>query len=429
MADEKKKKKKRAFTDSSEPSTKKSKKGGDYVELQTVNFPAKYRPRRIEDYVGQDHIAKIFKGWQKSGIVPSTILISGHTGAGKTTFARMLAKYINCDTFSACGKCRSCQMADSGPDAHPDIMQRDMGDVHGKVDGTQAIIDSSLLSPMFKRRVYLLDEVHLMSSAAESKLLVTTEEPPAHVVWILITTNPEKLKSPLVGRCTRLNIMPIEADVIAKRLTQIAEAESILPSVKKEKARNASEKAIKQIANLAGGQMRGAIGTLQNVYSAVLGGETFDSSLIMTIAAADPEVQLEEKAVQMIGAFLSMDLLSVIQFLREAGDPRGIMQKARWTIHSIIGHLTQTNKWQSAGLKMFLNLARLNKDVDVNLPKLINLQSVLNDCEVAFNSSSVPPDIMLETSICKLMADIYAGKIDISVSPIESDTPKKKKKK
>lgn len=422
--EEKKKKKSRSF--GAEKSSKKQ--SSDSTELRTVNFAAQFRPQRIEDYVGQDHIVKIMKGWQKSKIVPSTILITGHLGSGKTTFARLVAKYINCDSFSACGKCRSCQMMDSMQRGgiHPDVHEHDMGGDAGKVEGSAKIVDSAPLAPMFKRRIIILDEAHLMSSAAESKFLKITEEPPQHVVFVFVTTNPEKMKNTMVSRMTQLPIRPIPTDVIHARLVEISEQLDILP--KKDKLREKAEAALHQVAEYAGGQMRGAIGMLQTVYSSVVGGETFDKKLVAELAAADPEIEMEAKSVQVIGAYLSMDLIGVIQFLREANNPRAIVAKARWVIHGALGHYAETNKWQSAGLKMFLNMLRQEK-IKPNLVSLVYLQKALADAEVAFNSTSVPADIMLESVITELMANIYSGKLTVDLGEEEEDEPKEKKSK
>ncbi|QZE60123.1 hypothetical protein pEaSNUABM35_00206 [Erwinia phage pEa_SNUABM_35] len=425
MAKEEKKKKKSRSFDEGKPSKKKKGDSSESGELTTINFADQFRPKRIEDYVGQNHIVKIMKGWQKSKTVPSTMIITGHLGSGKTTFARLVAKYINCETFSACGKCRSCEMHDRG--AHPDEQEFDMGGDAGKVDGSQKIVDSAPLSPMFKRRVFIFDESHLMSSAAESKLLKITEQPPAHVVFIFVTTNPEKMKNTMISRMTQLPIRPIPTDVIHKRLVEISEQLSILP--KKDKALDKATSALHQVAEYAGGQMRGAITMLQNIYASVKGGEEFDKNLVAELAAADPEIDMEAKAVQMIGAYLSMDLIAVIQFLREANNPRAIVAKARWIIHGVLGHYAETNKWQSAGLKMFMNMTKKD-NIKVNLVSMVYLQSSLADAEVAFNSTSVPADIMLESKVLTLMADIYEGKLSVKMGEDdEDDKPAKKKKK
>lgn len=421
--EEKKKKKKRDFGSSSS-------KSESSTELTTVNFAAQFRPTRIEDYVGQDHIVKIMNGWQKSKTVPATMIVTGHLGSGKTTFARLVAKYINCDSFSACGKCASCRMMYNNGQ-HPDVQEFDMGSDSGKVEGSQRIVDSAPLAPMFKRRVFILDEAHLMSSAAESKFLKIIEEPPAHVVFIFVTTNPEKMKDTMISRMTQLPIRPIPTDVIAKRLAEIADTLGIMP--KKDKARDKAESALHQVAEYAGGQMRGAITMMQNIFASVKGGEDFDKKLVAELAAADPEIEMEGKAVQTIGAFIAMDLIGVIQFLREANNPRAIVAKARWVLHGALGHYSDTNKWQSAGLKMFLNMVKQEK-IKVNLVCLIYLQKALAEAEVAFNSTSVPADIMLESTILSLMADIYEGKLSVKLgNEVEDDDedekPKKKKKK
>ena len=236
------------------------------------------------------------------------------------------------------------------------------------------------------------------------------------------------MKNTMISRMTQLPIRPIPTDVIHTRLMEIADQLKILP--KKDKARDRAEAALHQIAEYAGGQMRGAIGMLQTVYSSVVGGESFDKKLVAEPAAADPEIEMEAKAVQVLGAYLSMDLIGVIQFLREANNPRAIVAKARWVIHGVLGHYAETNKWQSAGLKMFMNMIKKDK-IKVNLVSLVYLQKALADAEVAFNSTSVPADIMLEAQVTELMANIYSGKlaVELGSDDEEEEKPKKKKKK
>lgn len=418
---------KKSFNTDDKKVKKAKKSGGEARELVTINFASSYRPRLVDDYVGQDHVLKMFAGWVKSGKFPATILISGNTGSGKTTFARIIGKYVNCRTLDACGTCPSCVQYEAG--RHPDIMEYDMGGDHGKVEGSGNIVSSANLSPMFNRRVFILDESHLMSSAAESKFLKITEEPPAKTIWIFVTTNPEKMKATMIGRMTKINIQPIASSIISGRLQEIAKQEGILPKDKDERKKAVA--ACDVIAEYAGGQMRGAIGMLQSIYGSVCAGEAFDKSLVNTIASADPEIDLEAKGVQLIAAFLAMDLLGVVQFLREANNPRGLLSKTRWTLHGILGHLTNTNKWQTAGLKMFLNLSRAEK-LDINPVSIVYLQKCLADCETAFNSTSVPEAIQLESSITALMCDIYRNEVQIDLGNVpeddEDDKPRKKKK-
>lgn len=406
----------------------KSSKGTGVRELKTLNFAAEYRPRKVEDYVGQDHILKTFAGWIKEGTFPSTILITGNTGSGKTTFARMIGQYINCETLDACGECSSCRAALSGHNA--DIMEYDMGDVHGKVEGSANIISSAVLSPRYRRRVFILDESHLMSAAAESKFLKITEEPPQRTVWIFVTTDPQKMKDTMIGRMTRLNIQPIDPSIISDRLRLIAKEIKIWPKDKDDQKK--AKEALNLIAEYAGGQMRGAIGMLQTVWGMVKGGEEFSKNVVNEVAAADPEIDLESKAVEVIAAYLDMDVTAVIGFMREANNPRGLLNKMRWTLHYTLGEQAGTNKFKTAGLKMLLNLCRQEK-IQLNPVALIYLQRKLADLEGLFNSTSVPETIQMESGICSLMCDIYRNEISMELGnksdDEEDEKPKKKKKK
>lgn len=396
MAKDKEKVKKSSKKDKAESSKS--------VELQTVNLHSKYRPTKIEDYVGQESIFKVFAGWRKTGKVPSTLLITGQTGSGKTTLARLLARYVNCETFSACGKCPSCKLDISH---HPDIIQSDMGN-KGKVDDVRALVESARLSPRFNRRVFIIDEAHLMTSQAESALLVPTEEPDAKTMWVFCTTDPEKMRETIRNRCNILSVRPIEPKVIAERLNYICEKEGIDVEGKK------AQKALKTVAEFSDGQMRRAISLMQAIISQTLGsGEKLTDDLVMDCFSSDPEIQLDELAVSLLASWLDFDLPATIRFLRKAQNPRGIVSKLRWLLHGLIGHECEANKFTSSQLKMFFGLAKQRqKDKDpikYSLPKLISLQKVVNDTEVLFNSTSLPADILLETNLCFLMTEMHAS--------------------
>ena len=389
------------------------------VELQTVNLHSKYRPKKIEDYVGQEAIFKTFSGWKKTGKVPSTLLITGQTGSGKTTLARLLARYVNCDTFNACGKCPSCKLDISH---HPDIIQSDMGN-KGKVDDVRALVESARLSPRFKRRVFIIDEAHLMSSQAESALLVPTEEPDAKTMWIFCTTDPEKMKATMLNRCVRLSVLPIAPDIIADRLAHICEKEGIDVEGKKAK------KALTTVAEFSDGQMRRAISLLQAITDQVIGaGEKLTDDLVMDCFSSDPEIQLDEIVVSLLASWLDFDLHETIKFLRKSQNPRGVVSKLRWLLFGLIGHEAEANKFMSSQLKMFLGLCKQRaKDKDpitYSLPRLIHLQKAVNDTEVMFNTTSLPSDILLETNLCALMVDLHEGKVK---EVLDKSKPKKGK--
>lgn len=389
---------------------KKKKKVAERVELQTLQFASKYRPLNIESFIGQDHILKQYRGWLKTKTFPSVMLISGHLGSGKTTFANIVGKTINCDTLDACGKCDSCKAFEGG--YHPDIQTFDMTNEYGKVEGAQRILDSSTLSPMYRRRVFILDEVHMMTPQAEGKFLLPFEKPSEHVVWILVTTDPQKIKSTIVSRCVKLPILPIEPEIIADRIEYLSAAEKILPKDKKELKE--ARKAIETIAQYSGGQLRGAIGLFQTVYSAVKGGESFNNDLVMAMASADTDVNLSEVSVSFILAYLEMDLIETICTIRRSGDMRGLLHKTRWLLYYLMGHVSKTNKFQTAELKSLLEQAK-KKKLKTNPMSVIYLQKALCDIEIAINSSSVPVDIMLETTVTSLMSDIHSGKVSVKM--------------
>lgn len=403
--DDKKKKKKKV-----EGKSVKKKDSRAFGELDTTNFANKYRPKGIKDFIGQEHIHKQYSGWLKTRNFPSVILISGHLGSGKTTFAGIIGKTLNCSTLDACGECASCKAFDSG--MHPDILTYDMGNDSGKVDGAQKIIESSTLSPMFNRRIYILDEAHLMTTQAESKFLIPLENPAPHTVWILVSTDPQKIKSTILSRCVKLPINPIEPELIADRIRSLAKKEKILPKDKKEL--KAADEAIKTIAEYSGGQLRGAIGLFQTVYSAVKGGEPFDNNLVLSMAASDPDVNLGDMAVQFAKSYLEMDLISTIQFIRQSQDIRGLLHKTRWLLHYVMGNIAKTNKFQTAELRKFLDETKKSK-LKVNPVSVIYLQKALCDIELAINSSSIPVEVMFESSITSLMADIFSGKLSVDL--------------
>lgn len=400
---------------------KKKKKVSEVRDLSTLNWGEQYRPHKIEDYLGQDLTVKTVLGWVKSGKFPATFMIAGNTGSGKTTMAFILGQYLNCATLDACGTCPSCVAAASGH--HPDILDFDMGGDSGKVKGASGIISSANLSPRFRRRVFILDECHLMSNEAESKFLKITEKPPEKTVWIFVTTDIEKMKSTLRNRANILHVRPIESSIIAKRLMEIAKIEGMLG-----KDKDGAKEACMQLAEYSSGQMRMGISLLQQTYGAVMSGSIFNKELINDIASNNPEIDLESKAVQFVAAYLAMDLIGVVQFIREAGNSRGLLAKTRWLLHGIIGDLADTNKWQSAGLKMFLKMAKA-QNIETNPVALIYLQRRLADVEAAFNSTSVPEEIQLESSICALMCDLYRKEINIDLGNDQSDSDKKAKKK
>ena len=214
----------------------------------------KWRPRTFDEVCGQEHITSILKYETENNKFSHAYLFCGSRGTGKTTCAKILAKAINCESpinGSPCNKCASCQLIDSGNAT--DVLEMDAASNNG-VDDIRDIRDEVVYMPSsLKYRVYIVDEVHMLSGSAFNALLKTLEEPPAHVVFILATTELHKLPSTIVSRCQRFDFRRISTQILTDRLAFIADSENI----------DYEKDALRIIAKLAQGGMRDAISLLE----------------------------------------------------------------------------------------------------------------------------------------------------------------------
>ena len=214
----------------------------------------KWRPATFDDVCGQEHITSVLKYECEHAKFSHAYLFCGSRGTGKTTCAKILAKAVNCEApigGSPCGECPSCIAIDSGNAT--DVLEMDAASNNG-VDNIRDIRDEVVYSPsMLKYRVYIVDEVHMLSTSAFNALLKTLEEPPSHVVFILATTELHKLPSTIISRCQRFDFRRISIPVITERLLRISEAEGI----------KIQKSAAQLLAKLAMGGMRDAVSLLE----------------------------------------------------------------------------------------------------------------------------------------------------------------------
>lgn len=210
----------------------------------------KYRPSTFDDVCGQEHITSVLKYQSQTGKVSHAYLFCGSRGTGKTSSAKILAKTVNClapENGNPCGKCEACLAIDSG--ATTDVVEMDAASNNG-VDNIRDLRDEVTYAPaMLKRRVYIIDEVHMLTTSAFNALLKTLEEPPAHVLFILATTELHKLPTTIISRCQRFDFRRIGIPDITKRLRYIAECENIV----------LEDAAAERIAKMAEGGMRDAV--------------------------------------------------------------------------------------------------------------------------------------------------------------------------
>jgi len=188
----------------------------------------KWRPRRFADVVGQDHVVNALRNAIQQDRVHHAFLFSGTRGVGKTTLARILAKAVNCEQgpqAEPCGECGACQGVDEG--RFIDLIEIDAAS-RTRVDDTREILDNVQYAPTQGRyKIYLIDEVHMLSGHSFNALLKTLEEPPPHVKFLLATTDPQKLPATILSRCLQFNLRLLTAQEISGQLETIARAEEL----------------------------------------------------------------------------------------------------------------------------------------------------------------------------------------------------------
>lgn len=220
-----------------------------------ISLANKYRPQKFEDMVGQESISKTLKNALKLGRIAHAYLFYGPRGCGKTTTARILAKALNCTghgqdkpTAEPCGECPQCR--EIAQSADMDVLELDAASNTQVEKVREAIIDTVALAASRDRyKVFILDEVHMLSASSFNALLKTIEEPPQHVVFILATTEKHKVPATIVSRCQTFRFRPITVEEITNHLMDLAEAEGL----------DLTEKAARIIAKNAGGALRDAL--------------------------------------------------------------------------------------------------------------------------------------------------------------------------
>ncbi len=213
----------------------------------------KWRPRVFEEIVGQPHVVTALMNALESKRLHHAYLFTGTRGVGKTTLARILAKAINCETgitAHPCGKCRACTEIDAG--RFVDLLEVDAA-TNTKVDEMRELLDTAQYMPAAGRfKVYIIDEVHMLSRHAFNSMLKTLEEPPEHVKFILATTDPQRLPVTILSRCLQFNLKPLSQQLIAGHLKHVLTAEKIA----------FEEPALMQIGKAAGGSLRDSLSLL-----------------------------------------------------------------------------------------------------------------------------------------------------------------------
>jgi DNA polymerase-3 subunit gamma/tau len=290
------------------------------MSMSYLVLARKWRPRRFAELVGQQHVVRALTHALETGRVHHAFLFTGTRGVGKTTIARIFAKSLNCETGTTsdpCGVCGTCLEIDNG--RYPDLIEIDAAS-HTGVDNIRDLIENAQYMPSRGRvKVYLIDEVHMLSKPAFNALLKTLEEPPDHVKFLLATTDPEKLPVTVLSRCLQFNLRRLDQEQIGGQIRHILSAEGMA----------FDEESVQQLAVSADGSLRDGLslldqaiaytgGTLQaDLVRAMLG--TVDRSqiekLLTALCARDGEALMA--AIEHLAAF-SPDFGQVLDRLAES---------------------------------------------------------------------------------------------------------------
>ena len=263
----------------------------------------KYRPSEFEEVKGQDHIVTTLKNQIKAQRIGHAYLFCGTRGTGKTTIAKIFAKAVNCEhpvDGSPCGECPSCRAIAAGTSMN--VIEIDAASNNG-VDNIREIRDEVEYSPTEgKYKVYIIDEVHMLSIGAFNALLKTLEEPPSYVIFILATTESHKIPVTIMSRCQKYDFHRITIDTIAARLQELMDEEKV----------EVEEKAIRYIAKAADGSLRDALSLLDQCIAFFLGQKLTYDHVLEVLGAVDTEL-----FSRLLRRIMESDVAGVMELLEE----------------------------------------------------------------------------------------------------------------
>ena len=372
------------------------------------------RPETFDEIIGQKHIVKILQNQLKTDTVSQAYLFAGTHGTGKTSTARILAKALNCiggEEKIPCGHCENCEAIREG--RFVDCIELDAASNNG-VDDLRAIVDMVKYPPSTGRyKVYIIDEVHMLSQAAENAFLKTLEEPPEHAIFILATTDPQKVRSTIRSRCMELNFRRVTEEELITGMRRICARRGI----------ETREDALSTIAARADGSVRDALSILEQCIAA--GEPVLDRNLVLEYTGAAGE----DFFLALTGAVLSGDagkvLVYIDEILRRGKDARQILKDWLKHLRDLMVAKYVKNPENIVGMSEE-NISRISSQAESASADFIESAIRLVSEYINMARYSERPRILLETAAVKLASENGAKEVKPKAAAVKTEKPVEK---
>ena len=351
----------------------------------------KYRPKTFSDVVGQEHITETLKNELANGKTVHAYLFTGTRGTGKTSCAKILANAVNClnpQNGDPCLVCESCKSILN--DQNTDIVEIDAASNNG-VENIRELKERITFAPASsKYRVYIIDEVHMLSQGAFNALLKTLEEPPSYVIFILATTEAHKIPITILSRCQRYEFKRMQVDTIVERLHELMEQENI----------EADEKSVKYIAKCADGAMRDALSLLDQCISFHFGEKLTYDNVLEVLGAVDIDL-FSEMLTCINEGQVSRGIKLIEKVILDGKDLNQFVINFTWFLRNIMLIKTTENTLELVDVTEEKLMELRKKSVEVNIDSLMRYIRVFSDLSNQLKFAT-QKRVLLEAAFIKL---------------------------